>query len=64
MDKLKLVYDFCEQRKNGCDKNLDTIGMDKFLDPIFQTNMGASNAYWAVQKVIEGIWEDEKETTE
>lgn len=57
MDDLQKVWNYCEQKKNACDKNVEVIGMDNMLTPIWQTNMGMSNAYWSVQKVIEDIWE-------
>ena len=57
MDDLQKVWNYCEQKKNACDKNVEVIGMDNMLTPIWQTNMGISNAYWSVQKVIEDIWE-------
>lgn len=57
MDDLQKVWNYCEQKKNACDKNVEVIGVDNMLTPIWQTNMGMSNAYWSVQKVIEDIWE-------
>lgn len=58
MTDLEKVWNFCEQKKNACDKNVEVIGMDNMLTPPWQTNMGMSNAYWTVQKVIEDIWEE------
>lgn len=60
MDDLKKVWDYCEQKKNACDKNVEIIGMDNMLTSPWQLNMGMSNAYWSVQKIIEGIWEDKE----
>lgn len=59
MTDLEKIWNFCEKRKNACDKNVEAIGLDNMLTPPWQTNMGMSNAYWTVQKVIEGIWEDD-----
>lgn len=58
MTDLQKVWNFCEQKKNACDKNADIIGMDKMMTPAWQTNMGMSTAYWTVQKCIELIWEE------
>lgn len=58
MTDLEKVWNYCEQRKNNCDKNVEEIGIDNMLTPPCQTNMGMSNAYWSVQKVIEDIWEE------
>lgn len=58
MTDLEKVWNYCEQRKNACDKNVEVIGSENMLTPPWQTNMGMSNAYWSVQKVIEGIWEE------
>ena len=30
---LEKVYNFCEQKKNACDKNVEVIGMDNMLTP-------------------------------
>lgn len=46
MTDLEKVQNFCEQKKNACDKNVEVIGMDNMLTPPWQTNMGMSNAYW------------------
>lgn len=58
MTDLEKVWNFCEQKKNACDKNVEAIGIDNMLTPPWQMNMGMSNAYWTVQKVIEDIWEE------
>ena len=58
MTDLEKVWNYCEQRKNACDKNVEVMGTEKMLTPPWQTNMGMSNAYWSVQKVIESIWEE------
>lgn len=63
MTDLEKVWNFCEQRKNAYDKNVEVIGMDNMLTPPWQTNMGMSNAYWTVQKVIENIWEENEHET-
>lgn len=60
MTELEKVWNFCEQKKNACDKNVEVIGMDNMLTPPWQTNMGMSNAYWSVQKCIEIIEEERK----
>lgn len=60
MTELEKVWNFCEQKKNSCDKNVEVIGMDNILTPPWQTNMGMSNAYWSVQKYIEIIEEERK----
>ncbi len=60
MRDIEKVWNYCEQRKNACDKNLDAIGMDNMLTPIYQNNMGMSTAYWAVQKCIEDIQDQPK----
>ena len=60
MTELERVWNFCEQKKNACDKNVEVIGMDNMLTPPWQTNMGMSNAYWSVQKCIEIIEEERK----
>lgn len=60
MTELEKVWNFCEQKKNACDKNVEVIGMDNMLTPPWQTNMGMSNAYWSVQKCIEVIEEERK----
>ena len=60
MTELEKVWNFCEQKKNPCDKNVEVIGMDNMLTPPWQTNMGMSNAYWSVQKCIEVIEEERK----
>ena len=64
MDDLKKVWDYCELKKNACDKNVEIIGIDNMLTPPWQLNMGMSNAYWSVQKVIESIWEDKETDTD
>ena len=63
MTDLEKVWNYCEQRKNDCDKNVEEIGIDNMLTPPWQTNMGMSNAYWSVQKVIEDIWEENEHET-
>ena len=60
MDDLKKVWDYCELKKNACDKYVEIIGIDNMLTPPWQLNMGMSHAYWSVQKVIEDIWEHRK----
>ena len=64
MTDLEKVWNYCEQRKNDCDKNVEEIGIDNMLTPPWQTNMGMSNAYWSVQKVIEDIWEENEQIAE
>lgn len=60
MTELEKVWNFCEKKKNACDKNVEIIGMDNMLTPSCQINMGMSNAYWSVQKCIEIIEEERK----
>ena len=60
MTELEKVWNFCEHKKNSCDKNVEVIGMNNMLTPPWQTNMGMSNAYWSVQKCIEIIEEERK----
>lgn len=31
MTKLQKIWDFCEQKKNACDKNVEVIGMDNMI---------------------------------
>ena len=58
MSDLEKIWNFCEQKKNACEKNMDKIGVDNMFTPCYQMNMGMNNAYWAVQKYIEVIQEE------
>ena len=58
MTDLEKVWNFCEEQKNSNDKNVEIIGIENMLTPIWQTCMGMSSAYWTVQKMIEDIWEN------
>ena len=60
MTDLEKIWNFCEQQKNNCDKNIEKMGLDNLTHPVYQNIMGASTAYWAVQKCIEDIQEATK----
>lgn len=52
-DDLQKVWKYCEQRIKLAEANMDAIGTENMLTPTWQNQMGASTAYWTVQKVIE-----------
>lgn len=60
MSDLEKIWNFCEQRKNACDKNIEALGLENMFNPMFQNQTGMSTAYWSVQKCIEDIWEGMK----
>lgn len=48
--EVKMIYDFCEQRKNGLDRNAEMAGDNLEIAMMF---INQSTCYWAVQQFIE-----------
>jgi len=60
-DDLQKVWKYCEQRIKAAEANMDAIGTENMLTPTWQNQMGASTAYWTVQKFIEEILRGERQ---
>lgn len=47
--EVRMIYDFCEQKKNAMDKNAEMC--DDFTTSMMCTNQ--STVYWAIQQFID-----------
>ena len=61
MDKLKKIWQACEDGKVDCVHRIDTYSKWDVTLPSFQYEMGACSAYSVIQRIIEILMEENRE---
>ena len=60
MDKLKKIWQACEDGKRNCMHSIDTYSKWDVTLPSFQYEMGACSAYFVIQRIVEILMEETK----